>query len=140
MPVKRSKCRGWLLAVALAAACGDGASARDTGAGKAAAIPAERVGARQVQTAAWDTVFVIGGGVQDTLLLIPRLLAARGGQLYAFDYGDSRIGAGGVREPAGHGSGAGWLGLGGGCDGRPAERRFPPRHGRAPGAPPGACS
>ena len=40
---------------------------------------------------AWDTVFDIGGGVEDTLLLRPRLLAARGGKLAAYDYYDARV-------------------------------------------------
>lgn len=82
---------GLLLAVTLLPACGDGAPSRDTDGAATAAVTIERVGARQVHAAAWDTVFVIGGGVQDTMLLVPRLLAARGGQLYAFDYGDSRV-------------------------------------------------
>jgi hypothetical protein len=46
---------------------------------------------RQVEAVAWDTVFVIAGGVQDTMLLRPRLLAARHGVLYAYDYGDHRL-------------------------------------------------
>lgn len=39
----------------------------------------------------WDTVFVVGGTSEDTLLLRPRLLAARANRLYAYDYSDAQI-------------------------------------------------
>lgn len=39
----------------------------------------------------WDTTFLVGGQLQDSLLLIPRLLAAGAGRIYVYDYGDSRL-------------------------------------------------
>jgi hypothetical protein len=46
---------------------------------------------RRFDPVAWDTLFVIGGQVEDTLLLRPRLIAARDGYLYAYDYADARL-------------------------------------------------
>lgn len=46
---------------------------------------------RRYVAATWDTVFVVGGSAQDTLLFRPRLLAARGPRLYAYDYSDAQI-------------------------------------------------
>lgn len=46
---------------------------------------------RRVDVVAWDTVFTIAGGIQDTVLLRPRLLAARHGLLHVYDYGDHRL-------------------------------------------------
>ncbi len=40
---------------------------------------------------AWDTLFVIGGELEDTILFLPRKLAAGGQRLYAFDYHDHRL-------------------------------------------------
>jgi hypothetical protein len=37
---------------------------------------------------AWDTVFHIAGSSGDAQLLIPRLIAAQGGWVYVYDYGD----------------------------------------------------
>lgn len=39
----------------------------------------------------WDTVYSVGGTLQDSLLLKPRLLAARQGLLYLYDYVDAQI-------------------------------------------------
>jgi hypothetical protein len=47
--------------------------------------------ARRADDVAWDTVFTIAGGIQDTVLLRPRLLAARHGLLHTYDYGDQRL-------------------------------------------------
>lgn len=52
-----------------------------------------KAGRRRVEPTSWDTVYVIGGAEQDTLLLLPRLLSARNGQLYVYDYGVSRLNA-----------------------------------------------
>lgn len=46
---------------------------------------------RVVVSSAWDTLFVIGGSAEDTLLLMPRTLAASRGLIVAYDYGDDRI-------------------------------------------------
>jgi hypothetical protein len=70
----------------VAGACGGGGNA------SADEAPARAgVGGRSLVEARWDTLFTIGGGVEDTLLLMPRQLAARGGRLYVFDYGDDRL-------------------------------------------------
>jgi len=49
------------------------------------------LGERMITEPAWDTVFVVGGEVDDTTLLRPRLIAADGGVLYAYDYFDGRL-------------------------------------------------
>lgn len=46
---------------------------------------------RVVVSSAWDTLFVVGGSAEDTLLLMPRTLAASRGRIVAYDYGDDRI-------------------------------------------------
>lgn len=46
---------------------------------------------RRIFGTAWDTVAVFGGETDDTLLLIPRLLASRGARLVVYDYGDHRL-------------------------------------------------
>jgi hypothetical protein len=46
---------------------------------------------RVISEVAWDTTFLIGGDIRDTLLLVPRRFAARNHLLYVFDYGDSRL-------------------------------------------------
>lgn len=46
---------------------------------------------RSVEPVRWDTVFTIGGEVEDTLLSRPRLIAAGGGMLYAYDLYDGRL-------------------------------------------------
>ena len=48
-------------------------------------------GSRVYQRVVWDTLFSIGGSLNDTLLLNPRILATRDGLLYAYDYYDSRL-------------------------------------------------
>jgi hypothetical protein len=53
--------------------------------------PLTRVGTRSYQSVTWDTVFLVGGTVDDSLLFMPRLLAGRGDLLYAFDYGDQQL-------------------------------------------------
>ena len=50
-------------------------------------IPRERTFA----DIAWDTVFVLGGKVQDTTLLLPRLITSGVDRLYVYDYGDSQL-------------------------------------------------
>jgi len=72
----------------LALACDRGA-APNTGGTAARGAPALR--GRVMATVRWDTVFALGGDAQDTTLLIPRTLAARGGTLYVFDHGDARL-------------------------------------------------
>ena len=84
--------RGGFLYTALAilfAGCQDtGESSRQTAGSAAPAVSAPE---RQFPEVAWDTIFSIGGGVQDTLLLRPRLVAAGNGYLYAYDYVDARL-------------------------------------------------
>lgn len=46
---------------------------------------------RRFAEVSWDTTFLVGGQLQDSLLLIPRLLAAGEDRIYVFDYGDSRL-------------------------------------------------
>lgn len=46
---------------------------------------------RSMEPVRWDTVFAIGGAVEDTLLTRPRLIAAGGGALYAYDLYDGRV-------------------------------------------------
>lgn len=50
-----------------------------------------RVGDRLYQRVAWDTTFVAGGTLQDSALLLPRLMTAGDGRLYVYDYGDQRL-------------------------------------------------
>ena len=38
----------------------------------------------------WDTVFAVGG-VEDTILRMPRTIVARGVSLYVFDYDDDQL-------------------------------------------------
>jgi len=47
-------------------------------------------GERAISSVQWDTVFQIGGTDTDTVLLAPRIIAARGA-LYVFDTGDRRL-------------------------------------------------
>lgn len=61
-------------------------------------VPADRessgtitIGLRTIDASRWDTLYVVGGGPEDTTLLRTRLIAAGGGVLYAYDYGDSRL-------------------------------------------------
>lgn len=75
-----------LLVAALLAACGAGDDDPSSG------LPAaERITERVVQAAEWDTVFAVGGEVEDTLVLRPLLLAARGGRVYLYDHFDHRV-------------------------------------------------
>lgn len=55
--------------------------------------PLPRVDApsRVVAAGSWDTAYVIGGQAEDTLLLMPRTLAAGQGWVAAFDYGDNQV-------------------------------------------------
>lgn len=46
---------------------------------------------RDFVTVRWDTLYTIGGSLQDSLLLRPRLIAAGAGLLYAYDYYDHRV-------------------------------------------------
>jgi hypothetical protein len=46
---------------------------------------------RRFLKASWDTVFVIGGNLSDTLLLRPRILAAGRDGPVVFDYGDHAV-------------------------------------------------
>lgn len=46
---------------------------------------------RQPVSAAWDTVFFIGGSVSDSILQLPRLLAVDRTGLYVYDYGSSTV-------------------------------------------------
>ncbi|NIR45954.1 MAG: hypothetical protein GWN99_16065 [Gemmatimonadetes bacterium] len=39
----------------------------------------------------WDTVFAVGGAADDSTLLLPRLIAAGKGAVYAYDYGDNSV-------------------------------------------------
>lgn len=78
--------RGAVLALIAVAAGGCG----DAGGSAGSAEPRAAAG-RQVEAPGWDTVFHLGGALEDTTLLIPRQLAARDGRLYVFDYGDSRL-------------------------------------------------
>ncbi|MEO5826325.1 MAG: hypothetical protein ABIR59_10590 [Gemmatimonadales bacterium] len=54
-------------------------------------IPEQPAPARLVRAVEWDTAFVVGGGAEDTLLLVPRTLAGGFGRFAAFDYADNRI-------------------------------------------------
>ncbi|MGI8843977.1 MAG: hypothetical protein ACR2HZ_09780 [Gemmatimonadaceae bacterium] len=42
-------------------------------------------------TVRWDTLYLIGGSAQDTLLLLPRLLASHARLLYVYDYSDAQV-------------------------------------------------
>lgn len=69
-----------VLLLAVAACAGGGEEA-----------PVERLGEREIHSVSWDTVFRIGGEVQDTMLFMPRLITAGGDGLYAYDYHDGRV-------------------------------------------------
>ena len=71
----------------LGAGCDRGAAPSNGAVVHEALAPRERAWA----TVRWDTVFALGGDAQDTALLRPRTLAARGGTLYVFDHGDARL-------------------------------------------------
>jgi hypothetical protein len=71
-----------LVSVIVLAACG-GDRAPD---GEAAA-PTER----RVASARWDTLWSVGGGVQDSILLQPSRIAASGGRVYVFDHAAARV-------------------------------------------------
>lgn len=67
---------------------------------------------RRIAPIAWDTIFEIGGALEDTLLLNPRLLAGGEVRFYVYDYGDATLKAfalDGTLEWTfgGHGSGPG---------------------------------
>lgn len=49
--------------------------------------PASRV----YQNVLWDTVFHLGGQLEDSVLLLPRLMASGAGLLFVYDYGDRQI-------------------------------------------------
>lgn len=49
------------------------------------------LGARTIQRIGWDTLASIGGGVEDSVLLRARLIAAGNGTLYAFDFADRQL-------------------------------------------------
>jgi hypothetical protein len=44
-------------------------------------------GSRLFEASRWDTAYVIGGQLQDTTLLLPRLIAAGDGSVYVYDVG-----------------------------------------------------
>jgi hypothetical protein len=46
---------------------------------------------REIVLEAWDTLWVVGGGEQDSLLLKPYLIAASDSGVYVFDGGDERL-------------------------------------------------
>jgi hypothetical protein len=73
-PVNRT-IHGLLAALLLTTGCSGGASD----------------GSRRIEAVDWDTVFVIGGGVNDTTLIRPWLLTAGPGGLFIFDYGSSAV-------------------------------------------------
>lgn len=50
-----------------------------------------RLGERLVHEIRWDTLYTIGGSATDSTLLLPRLITARAGTLYAYDYGARRL-------------------------------------------------
>lgn len=54
-------------------------------------LPGIEAPERVVVSSAWDTLFVVGGSAEDTLLLMPRTLAAGRGRIAAYDYGDDRV-------------------------------------------------
>ncbi|MGQ0560550.1 MAG: 6-bladed beta-propeller [Gemmatimonadota bacterium] len=53
--------------------------------------PAPAAAQRTFTPVVWDTVFTVSGQIQDTLLLIPRLLRGSHDRLYVYDYGDSQL-------------------------------------------------
>lgn len=71
-----------LISIASLVACGgDGASEHD------AAAPGER----RIAHARWDTLWSVGGGVQDSILLQPWRIAASGDRVYVFDGAAARV-------------------------------------------------
>lgn len=83
------------VAVALVLALGavscemeDRATPRDEA---ATAEPRTASDARRFVAAVWDTVFIIGGAIQDSVVFLPRTLTAGAGRLYVYDYGDTRL-------------------------------------------------
>lgn len=90
--------RSWYLALASAAVC-VAACQPDADSPNASSVPVTSV-ERRVLSVTWDTVVDIGGGVQDSLLLRPRLLVARDGRIVAYDYYDERLKAFDIRSGA----------------------------------------
>ena len=72
----------------LAAACDVGDQSVRRG---AAGNGSFEFGARTVQRISWDTLASIGGGVEDSVLLRARSIAAGNGALYAFDFADRQL-------------------------------------------------
>jgi hypothetical protein len=71
-----------LLSIVSLAACeGDGVPKREAGA----------PGERRVATARWDTLWSVGGSLQDSILLQPSRLAASGDRVYVFDGAAARL-------------------------------------------------
>lgn len=71
-----------LISILSLAACGG-----ERAAGGETSTPTER----QVATARWDTLWKVGGGVQDSILLQPWRLAASGDRVYVFDGAAARL-------------------------------------------------
>jgi hypothetical protein len=46
---------------------------------------------RRISTTSWDTLWTIGGGLQDSVLLDPSRIASGQGRVYVFDGGASRV-------------------------------------------------
>lgn len=79
-----SRCYWVAAGLALAATTGCGVSDRDAGTERHAT-------GRNYRTTAWDTVFRIGGEENDSILLLPRLIATGPDLLYVYDYGDQQL-------------------------------------------------
>lgn len=54
-------------------------------------LPGVETPTRTITTGSWDTAYVVGGQVEDTLLLMPRTLAGGHGWIATFDHGDNRV-------------------------------------------------
>ena len=67
-------------------------AAKDLAAARAPSTANRSVrGGRRFLEASWDTVFIVGGSLSDTLLLRPRILAAGREGPVVFDYGDHAV-------------------------------------------------
>ena len=82
-----------LVSVCVGAGCGSEDEREASGAaGDVDGAAAGQVaGSRRYPQVSWDTVYRIGGHLQDTLLLRPRQIAADDTSLYVYDYHDARL-------------------------------------------------
>ena len=71
------------LCVLLSASCAVDESHRDSG--------LYYLNSRTFEVLSWDTVANIGGGLSDTILVMPQMIAADGGVLFVYDVSDSRV-------------------------------------------------